>query len=188
MLRTASLLAFIICLSAPACALAQNSTTNENLKPEDCDFSFTSTVRAKELKVDVVGHPRVRFTGSKNRETLFDSNRSGFPKPVKPGVTYKNIKIDTKILTRFTEPNSLESNSTGNSAEPRNGAENMGRSAPAEQGQTAKPTPALEPELAQPATQTGTQENGHSPAGTTKDFGRNAGQPPAQAPSNEPAP
>jgi hypothetical protein len=95
----------IVIASAFHCAdaLAQDKV-NPKLDPNDCDMSFTSTVKAKSLRVDVVGHPKVEFHGSANRQVLFDSKRTGFPKPAQAGKTYKNIQINTKILTKFTDP------------------------------------------------------------------------------------
>jgi hypothetical protein len=99
------ILAAIAFSTAFCCAdvLAQDKV-NPKLTADECDMSFTSTVKAKSLKVDVVGHPKVQFHGSANRQVLFDAKRTGFPKPVQAGKTYNNIRIDTKIFTKFTDP------------------------------------------------------------------------------------
>lgn len=77
------------------------------------DFSFTSTVKAKTLRVDVAGHPKVTFHGSQNRQTVFDSKRNGFPKPVVAGKTYNNVQINTKIESKFTDPEKGTDNANG---------------------------------------------------------------------------
>ena len=58
---------------------------------------------AKELRFDVVPNPTVEFPGKPERDTVWDAERDNLPRPVEPGVTYRNIGIRLKIVSRFAD-------------------------------------------------------------------------------------
>lgn len=87
--------------NAEAQASAQKSATQ--VTPESADLSITATVTAKELSFKVVPNPTVEFTGKPERETLWDAERDNLPRPLQPGVTYRNIGIRLKIVSRFAD-------------------------------------------------------------------------------------
>lgn len=70
---------------------------------ESSDLAITATVTAKELRFDVVPNPTVEFPGSPQRDTVWDAERDNLPRPVEPGVTYRNIGIRLKIVSRFAD-------------------------------------------------------------------------------------
>lgn len=76
----------------------ENNETDQN-----ADLSITGTVRAKSLRFDVVPNPTVTFTGKPDRETEWDAIRHNLPRPVEPGVTYRDIGIQLKITSRFLD-------------------------------------------------------------------------------------
>jgi hypothetical protein len=67
------------------------------------DLAITSTVTARELRFDVVPNPTVEFPGKPKRDTVWDAERDNLPRPVEPGVTYRNIGIRLKIVSRFAD-------------------------------------------------------------------------------------
>jgi hypothetical protein len=70
---------------------------------ESADLAITATVTAKELRFDVVPNPTVEFPGRPKRDTLWEAERDSLPRPVEPGVTYRDIGIRLKIVSRFAD-------------------------------------------------------------------------------------
>lgn len=76
-------------------ATAASTTTN--------DLEITANVTARELRFEVVPEPKVEFTGRPRRDTVWEAERQNLPRPVEPGVTYRNIGIQLKITSRFAD-------------------------------------------------------------------------------------
>lgn len=70
---------------------------------ESADVSITATVRAKELTFEVVPNPVVEFPGQHKLETVWEAARENLPPAVEPGVTYRDIGIRLKIVSRFAD-------------------------------------------------------------------------------------
>lgn len=70
---------------------------------ETADLAITATVTAKELRFEVVPNPTVEFPGKPKRDTVWDAERQNLPRPVEPGVTYRDIGIRLKIVSRFAD-------------------------------------------------------------------------------------
>jgi hypothetical protein len=70
---------------------------------ESADIAITATVTAKELRFEAVPNPTVDFPGRPKRDTVWDAERDNLPRPVEPGVTYRNIGIRLKIVSRFAD-------------------------------------------------------------------------------------
>jgi len=70
---------------------------------EEADVAITATVTAKELLFEVVPNPTVEFPGKPRRDTVWDAERENLPRAVEPGVTYRNIGIRLKIVSRFAD-------------------------------------------------------------------------------------
>lgn len=110
--------ALVFCFGAVS-VLAQSSTTRTRaeqntpqstaprsatqVSPETADLAITATVTAKELRFEVVPNPTVEFTGKRERDTVWDAERDNLPRPLQPGVTYRNIGIRLKIVSRFAD-------------------------------------------------------------------------------------
>lgn len=83
-----------------------NTTPNQSAKANanNADVAITATVTARELKFEVVPNPIVEFPGSRHeRATVWEADRQNLPKPVEPGVTYRNIGIELRIVSRFAD-------------------------------------------------------------------------------------
>jgi hypothetical protein len=80
---------------------AQKDATQ--VSPETADLAITATVTARELRFEVVPNPTVEFTGKPERDTVWDAERENLPRPLQPGVTYRNIGIRLKIVSRFAD-------------------------------------------------------------------------------------
>ncbi len=76
---------------------------NKSVKTQSEDISITANVTAKELKFEVVPNPSVEFPGTFERENVWEADRQNLPKPVEPGVTYRNIGIKLRISSRFAD-------------------------------------------------------------------------------------
>ncbi|MDT5061954.1 MAG: hypothetical protein QOH63_2413 [Acidobacteriota bacterium] len=90
----------------PAERNAAQSTVPESraqVSPETADLAITATVTAKELSFKVVPNPTVEFSGKPERDTVWDAERDSLPQSVQPGVTYRNIGIRLKIVSRFAD-------------------------------------------------------------------------------------
>jgi hypothetical protein len=67
------------------------------------DLEIRATVRWKELKFETVGTPRVEFSGTPARDTVWEAERDNLPKPVQPGVVYKDGGIRLTITSSFAD-------------------------------------------------------------------------------------
>lgn len=89
----------------------QNNAPSENSQQKDAsqvpeesaDLAITATVTAKELRFEAVPNPTVEFPGRPERDTVWDAVRDNLPRPVEPGVTYRDIGIRLKIVSRFAD-------------------------------------------------------------------------------------
>jgi hypothetical protein len=70
---------------------------------EDADLVIIANVTAKELRFDAVPNPKVEFPGKPERATEWSAERTNLPPQVQPGVTYRNIGIRLKIVSRFAD-------------------------------------------------------------------------------------
>jgi hypothetical protein len=75
----------------------------QSVDPETADLAITAHVTARELKFDEVPNTHVEFTGQPKRETVWDAQRQNLPRPVQPGVTYRNIGINLVITSVFAD-------------------------------------------------------------------------------------
>lgn len=82
---------------------APQETSQKDVSPEDADLAITATVTAKELLFEIVPNPTVEFPGRPRRDTVWDAVRENLPEAVAPGVTYRNIGIRLKIVSRFAD-------------------------------------------------------------------------------------
>ncbi|HEX8138743.1 MAG TPA: hypothetical protein VF544_14345 [Pyrinomonadaceae bacterium] len=57
--------------------------------------------------------PKVEFTGKPKRTTLWEAERQNLPRPVEPGVTYRNIGIQLKITSVFADINRIAAEALG---------------------------------------------------------------------------
>jgi hypothetical protein len=82
-------------------APAATSSSATSAKPNDLEI--TANVTASELRFEVVPEPKVEFTGQPERETVWEADRQNLPRPVQPGVTYRNIGIQLRISSVFAD-------------------------------------------------------------------------------------
>ncbi len=85
----------------PPATAAQNNAAQVSAGAED--ISITANVTARELRFDVVPDPKVEFPGKPERNTVWEAERQNLPRPVEPGVTYRNIGIQLKITSVFAD-------------------------------------------------------------------------------------
>lgn len=68
-------------------------------------MTFTSTVYARAMRFHEVPDTRVEFTGHPDEESVSGSERTHLPDPVVEGVTYREVYVDYRIVSRLrTEP------------------------------------------------------------------------------------
>ena len=89
--------------TAAAPASTQSTTDASSDSVDSADLAITATVTARELRFDAVPNPTVEFTGSHERKTVWEAERENLPRPVEPGVTYRNIGIRLKITSVFAD-------------------------------------------------------------------------------------
>jgi hypothetical protein len=81
----------------------QPEAQNSNVAPETADLAITAHVTARELRFETVPNVNVEFTGQPKRETEWSALRENLPRPVQPGVTYRNIGVRLKIVSVFAD-------------------------------------------------------------------------------------
>lgn len=99
--------AFFLLFTTQVFAQNTNQNTSKETQTEadekNSDLVITATVRAKELKFEIVPTPTVKFTGNPPRQTVWEADRTNLPQTVEPGVTYRDIGIRLRIYSRFAE-------------------------------------------------------------------------------------
>ena len=88
---------------APAGTQTPAAQTQSPPATDNADLSITANVTARELKFEVVPNADVTFTGNHARKTTWEAERQNLPRPVEPGVTYRNIGIQLKIVSVFAD-------------------------------------------------------------------------------------
>jgi hypothetical protein len=80
--------------------------------PDSADLSITATVTYRELKFEEVGTPKVEFSGKvvapelgvdSKLDTIWHTDRGTLPRPVQPGVLYRDNTVRLTITTRFED-------------------------------------------------------------------------------------
>lgn len=79
----------------------QQKATRDDL--ENADVLIIANIRARELKFEAVPNTSVEFFGKPERRTFWEADRENLPRPVEPGVTYRNIGIQLRIVSRFAD-------------------------------------------------------------------------------------
>lgn len=82
---------------------ASSQKESSQISVETADLAITATVTAKELLFEVVPNPTVEFPGRHKRDTVWDAERQNLPRVVEPGVTYRDIGVRLKIVSRFAD-------------------------------------------------------------------------------------
>jgi hypothetical protein len=116
MTRSLFVAAVLIAASAAAVAAAQAPAPAVSPSPRPSpspspaassdrppDIELTAHVTYRELRFDRVGTPRVEFSGTADRETVWHADRENLPTPVQPGVTYHDGGVRLVISSRFRD-------------------------------------------------------------------------------------
>jgi hypothetical protein len=147
-------------LFAGASAFAQTQTETPaapqdaaapSASAESADLSITANVTARELRFETVPNPKVEFTGSHERKTEWEAERQNLPRPVQPGITYRDIGIRLKITSVFADIDRIV-------------AEALGEAPVSDDAPQAEPVaPEAPPNPSSPPAQTTTQPEGGTP-------------------------
>jgi hypothetical protein len=141
--------------SSPATTPAQPSASQQTSASEEAaDLSITANVTARELRFDVVPDAKVEFPGKPERNTAWEAERQNLPRPVQPGVTYRDIGIQLKITSVFADIDRIVAEALGE-------APVTDDAAPTQQ---PEPAPASTPQDAAPTTPSTIPPTGQPPS------------------------
>jgi hypothetical protein len=70
-------------------------------KPQNPDISLDADVRMRELRFQDVPDPEVFFSGSTERNSVWESKRENLPAEVQNGVIYRNARVRLRIATEI---------------------------------------------------------------------------------------
>jgi hypothetical protein len=85
---------------------------------EAADLAITANISARELRFKQVGEVKVKFSGTPQRDTVWEEQRQNFPKPAQPNVTYRDIGSQLRIISRFSNIEQLLAPDSASSAPP----------------------------------------------------------------------
>lgn len=136
--------------STTPAAAAQNNAAP--VSPPSEDLSITGSVTARELRFDVVPDPKVEFPGKPERITVWEAERQNLPRPVEPGVTYRNIGIQLKITSVFADIDRIVAEALGE-VPVRDNESSPQPVAPPQQQQQQEAAPPTTPTANQPASE-----------------------------------
>ena len=136
---------------APATTAEQQPASQQTPAPETADLSITANVTARELRFEIVPDPKVEFTGKPERNTSWEAERQNLPRPVQPGVTYRDIGIQLKITSVFADIDRIVAEALGEVPATDDAAPPPAQQpAPVPTQPEAVPTPSNAPPTAQP--------------------------------------
>jgi hypothetical protein len=75
-------------------------TAADSAKP---DIAIIARVEARELRFNAQPQASLKLAGCPQVDTSLVVLRTNLPKPVQPGVTYRNVVIDFRLLMKLTE-------------------------------------------------------------------------------------
>jgi len=79
------------------------------------DLEIKANVTVRELKFEQVGEAKVEFPGKPERVTVNEAERQNLPRPVQPGVTYRDIGVRLVITSAFADIDRIVSEALGES-------------------------------------------------------------------------
>ncbi len=80
---------------------------------QDADVAIVANITIKELRFDAVPNPKVEFLGKDKTTTLWHADRYNLPDRVEPGVTYRNVGIQLKIISTLADIDRIVSEALG---------------------------------------------------------------------------
>ncbi len=69
--------------------------------PRNPDIAFDAEVRMRELHLEEVPDPEVRFRGSTTRNSVWESSRENLPDEVQEGIVYRNSGVRLRIASEI---------------------------------------------------------------------------------------
>lgn len=78
-------------------AVAQPAPTSQP------DIEIDASVKAKSVRFEQVPNVKVTFPGDSQKDTQWTGSRGKLPRPVKAGVTYKDVSATTHIRSTFRD-------------------------------------------------------------------------------------
>jgi hypothetical protein len=87
----------------PADAQPASPAPAREVSEDEADLTITARVTARELRFDAVPNPSVEFPGRPERVTSWEAERTNLPRPVQPGVTYRDIGVRLRIVSVFAD-------------------------------------------------------------------------------------
>ena len=93
-------------LMAASQALGQSCPPPRPGSPGDttkADIVVAARIHAESLRFDVSPDVRASLSGCPQLDTARVSMRTNLPRPVQPGVTYRNVTVDVRLRARFSE-------------------------------------------------------------------------------------
>ncbi len=77
------------------------------------DVALIANITIKELRFDTVPNPTVEFLGKDKTKTVWHTDRFNLPDQVQPGVTYRNVGLRLKIISRLADIDRIVSEALG---------------------------------------------------------------------------
>ncbi|HEY9285782.1 MAG TPA: hypothetical protein VIP46_20195 [Pyrinomonadaceae bacterium] len=79
------------------------SQPSRQVSEDEADVAITANVTASSLRFEAVPDVTVEFPGRPRRETAWEAERTNLPRPVQPGVTYRDVGVRLKIVSVFAD-------------------------------------------------------------------------------------
>lgn len=77
------------------------------------DIAIIANITATELRFDAVANPKVEFFEKSKVQSIWHAERFNLPDRIEPGVTYRNVGIRLKIVSRLEDIERIVSEALG---------------------------------------------------------------------------
>jgi hypothetical protein len=88
---------------APAASPQPAPQASPQVSEDEADLAITANVTAGAVRFEAVPNVTVEFPGRPRRETSWEAERTNLPRPVQPGVTYRDVGVRLKIVSVFAD-------------------------------------------------------------------------------------
>lgn len=87
---------------AQTCSPPRSAARTDSLRP---DLTLIARVHADALRFDSPPDAGIKVSGCPSLDTTHVVVRTNLPKPVRTGITYRNVSADLRITARFSDLN-----------------------------------------------------------------------------------
>jgi len=81
--------------------MTRRAQRHKGSEPPAPDIELTASVKAEELEFQEKPETEVSFSGTPGHESVSEDDRRNLPDTVRPGVKYRHIEVDYRLVAKL---------------------------------------------------------------------------------------